>query len=341
MSRRLTRGSSASSSARLGRTSLYQTTEGIEIPEHADVVDARARIAGRVRVTPVLEVPPGTFEPGVPALSLKMELLQVTGSFKPRGAFNRMLSTDVGDAGVVAASGGNFGLAVGYAAAALGHRAEIFVPSTSPESKIARVRATGAEVRVVDGYYDDASAAAAAQRDQTGAVWMHPFDQPAVVAGQGTVGAELSDQVPDADTVLVSVGGGGLIAGIATWYGGAARVVAVEPTRSACMAAALAAGAPVEVPVSGIAADSLGARRVGSIAFEVARRHVADVVTVDDVAILRAQRAIWRELHTLAEPGGAAALAAVLTGAYPVRPDEHVVVVICGSNGDPAPVLGP
>jgi threonine dehydratase len=240
---------------------------------------------------------------------------------------------------VVAASGGNFGLAVGHAARALGYRAEIFVPSTSPAAKIARVQATGAEVRVIDGYYDDASAAAARRRDETDAVWMHPFDQPAVVAGQGTIGKELTEQVPDADTVLVSVGGGGLIGGIAAWFSGDVRVIAVEPETSACLATALDRGEPVDVSVSGIAADSLGARRVGDIAFEVARRHVDHVVLVDDDAIRGAQLALWRELHQLAEPGGAAALAAVMTGAHRPEPGGRTVVLLCGSNGDHAPIV--
>ncbi|HEX7248201.1 MAG TPA: threonine/serine dehydratase [Actinomycetota bacterium] len=310
------------------------------VPTRADIEAARSRIAPYVRRTPVLALEPGAVGVEHP-LTLKLELLQVTGSFKPRGAFNRMLTGDVGAAGVVAASGGNFGLAVGHAAAALGHRAEIFVPATSPASKIDKVRATGAEVRVIEGYYDDASAAAAERQDDTGAVWMHPFDQPAVVAGQGTIGAELSEQVPDADTVLVAVGGGGLIGGIASWFAGSAtRIVAVEPGTSRCLHAAMQHGEPVEVPVSGRAGDSLGARTVGDIAFAVANAgHVAAPVLVSDDAILGAQRALWRELRIFAEPGGAAALAAVREGAYTPSAGERVVVLVCGSNGDPSEVI--
>jgi threonine dehydratase len=281
----------------------------------------------------------GTFGVEAP-LSLKLELLQVTGSFKPRGAFNRMLTADVGAAGVVAASGGNFGLAVGHAARTLGYRAEIFVPASSPATKVARVRASGAEVTVVDGFYDDAAAAAAIRRGETGAVWMHPYDQAAVVAGQGTIGLELSEQVPALETVLVSVGGGGLLGGIASWFAGDARIIVVEPETSRSMGAALDAGEPVDVPVAGIAADSLGTRRVGEIAFRVARDHVDRCLTVTDDDIRAAQRAIWRELHMLAEPGGAAALAALMQGAYRPDPGERVVVVVCGSNGDAAPVIG-
>jgi threonine dehydratase len=309
-------------------------------PSRADVESARERIAPYVRRTPVLDVSSGTFGIEAP-ITLKLELLQVTGSFKPRGAFNRMITADVGVAGVVAASGGNFGLAVGHAARELGHHAQIFVPSTSPAAKIDKVRATGAEVRVIDGYYDDAAEAAAARRDETGAVWMHPYDQAPVVAGQGTIGAELGEQVPDADTVIVAVGGGGLIGGIATWFSREeTRVIGVEPVSSSCMRAALDAGRPVDVPVSGRAADSLGARRVGDIAFQVASAgHVERVVLVDDEAILAAQRAIWRELRLLAEPGGAAALAALMCGAFAPDAGERVVVLVCGANGDPVDVI--
>jgi threonine dehydratase len=313
---------------------------GTAVPTRDDIVSAASRIEHHVRRTPVLHVAAGAL--GVDAaLTLKLELLQVTGSFKPRGAFNRMLTADVGSAGVVAASGGNFGLAVGHAARELGVQAEIFVPSTSPAAKIDRVQATGADVRVIDGYYDDASAAAHEACQVTGAVWMHPFDQPEVVAGQGTIGAEIAEQVPDADTVLVAIGGGGLIGGIASWFADArTRVVGVEPTTCCSMHTAMTAGEPVDVPVSGRAADSLGARRVGDIAFAVAGAgHIEQVVIVDDEAIADAQRAIWRELRLFAEPGGAAALAAVRTGAFKPAPGERVVVLVCGSNGDPSDVI--
>ena len=309
-------------------------------PTRDDIVAAASRIEPHVRRTPVLDLAAGAFGVDAP-LSLKLELLQVTGSFKPRGAFNRMLTADVGPAGVVAASGGNFGLAVGHAARALGVHAEIFVPSTSPAAKIDKVRATGADVRVIEGYYDDA-AAAAQERGTDGAVWMHPFDQPEVVAGQGTIGAEIADQVPHADTVLVAVGGGGLIGGIASWFAGdRTRVIGVEPATCACLHTAMANGEPVEVPVSGRAADSLGARRVGDIAFAAAGGGGIDgVALVDDASILEAQRALWRELRLFAEPGGAAALAAVGAGAFVLAPGERVVVLVCGSNGDPADVSG-
>jgi threonine dehydratase len=312
-------------------------------PTRADIDAARERIAPHVRRTPVLEVEPAALglDAGGGALALKLELLQVTGSFKPRGAFHRMLTADVGPAGVVAASGGNFGLAVGHAARELGHPAEIFVPASSPAAKIDKVRATGADVRVIEGYYDDAAAAASVRADDTGAVRMHPFDQPEVVAGQGTIAAELAEQVPEIDTVLVAVGGGGLIAGIASWFAGTGvRVVGVEPEASCCLHEAMRAGEPVDAPVGGRAADSLGTRRAGDIAFAVASAGGVDrVVLVDDTAILDAQRAIWHALRLFAEPGGAAALAGVRAGAYRPADGERVVVLVCGSNGDPADVI--
>lgn len=304
-------------------------------PSRAAVIEARDRIAPHVRRTPVLEVAPGTFGIDAP-LTLKLEMLQVTGSFKPRGAFNRMLTAEVGAAGVVAASGGNFGLAVGHAARALGVHAEIFVPRSSPEAKIDKVAATGADVRVIDGYYDDAAAAAGERAVQTEAVVMHPFDQPGVVAGQGTIGAEIEQQVADADTILVAVGGGGLIGGVAAWFAGTdVRVIGVEPSSCRGLHAAIKAGAPVEVPVSGRAADSLGARRVGDIAFAVASAgHVDAVVLVGDDDILEAQQALWRELRSYVEPGGAAALAALRSRAYLPADGERIVVLVCGANGD-------
>ena len=240
---------------------------------------------------------------------------------------------------MIAASGGNFGLAVAYAARELGHHAEIFIPDTSPAAKIERVRAQGADVRVVPGYYHEASEVARERAAETGALWMHPFDQPEVVAGGGTVGSEIASQVPDADTVLVAIGGGGLIAGIAAWFRGDVRVVGVEPEACPTMHAALEAGAPVEVQVGGVAADSLGPRVVGDIAFGLARSFVDRVVLVPDRSIEDAQRRLWSELHLVAEPGGAASLAALLSGAYLPAPGERVVVLVCGANTDPASVV--
>jgi threonine dehydratase len=272
---------------------------------------------------------------GLPGrLTLKLELTQHTGSFKPRGAFSKLLASEVPPAGVIAASGGNFGLAVAYAAHTLGHRAEVFVPSTSPRVKAERIAASGAEVRVVDGYYDQALAASRARAEETGALVMHAYDQPEVVAGQGTLAAELSEQVPDADTVLVAIGGGGLIGGVAAWYEGRTRVIGVEPEASRCMTAALEAGRPVEVEVGGYAADSLGAALAGEIAFAIVSRWVERVVLVPDDAIREAQRRLWDAVRIFAEPGGATSLAALLSGAYVPEPNEHVVALVCGANGD-------
>jgi threonine dehydratase len=307
----------------------------VEIPTREEISGARERIAPWVRRTPVIALA----RPGY-RLVLKLELLQHTGSFKTRGAFNEMLSASVPEVGVIAASGGNFGLAVAYAAGQLGHRAEIFVPETSPEAKIQRVREQGAQVTVVPGYYAEAGEASRSRAEETGAHVLHPFDQPAVVAGQGTIGAELGEEVPDADTVLVAVGGGGLIGGIASWFRGDVRVIGVEPERCASMTAALAAGEPVTVEVGGVAADSLGAARVGDIAHAATRDHVDRIVLVSDEDIVRAQRMLWDELRLVVEPGGAAATAALVAGAYVPAPGERVVSVVCGANCDPATVTG-
>jgi len=304
----------------------------------ADIRDARDRITSHVRVTPVLRPGPGAF--GLDgSITLKLELLQHTGSFKPRGAFNKMLASDVPEVGVIAASGGNFGLAVAFAARSLGHRAEIFVPDTSPAAKIERVREQGADVRVIPGYYHEASVAAHERAAESGALWMHPFDQPEVVAGGGTVGMEIAEQVPDADTVLVAIGGGGLIAGIGAWFRGDVRVVGVEPQACPTMHAAFEAGEPVDVEVGGVAADSLGPRRVGAIAFDIARAFVDRIVLVTDDAVRDAQRQLWRDVHVVAEPGGAASLAALLSGVYRPEPEEKIVVLVCGANADPSTVV--
>jgi threonine dehydratase len=301
-----------------------------------DVRDAAERIAGRVRRTPVLELG----EMHGASVVAKLELLQHTGSFKPRGAFNKLLSSDVPAAGVIAASGGNFGLAVAYAARETGVQAEIFIPTTSPESKISRVRAQGAHVTIVEGYYAEAQAALGARAAETGALMMHPFDQPEVIAGQGTIGIELDEQVPDVDTMLVAIGGGGLIAGIAAWFRGRVRVVGVEPTRCATMTAALEAAEPVFADVGGIAADSLGSARVGDHVFPIVRDQVDRVVLVEDDAIRDAQRAYWDECRLIVEPGGAAALAALRSGAYAPVPGERVCVLVSGGNCAPATVTG-
>jgi threonine dehydratase len=300
-----------------------------------DISAAAERIADRVRRTPVLEL--GEIDGA--SVVAKLELLQHTGSFKPRGAFNKLLSSEVPPAGVIAASGGNFGLAVAYAARETGVPAEIFMPTTSPESKIARVRAQGADVTVVDGYYAEAQAALD-DRGGTGALQMHPFDQPEVIAGQGTIGVELDEQVPNLDTVLVAIGGGGLIAGIAAWFARRVRVIGVEPELSQAMTAALAAGEPITVEVGGVAADSLGSARVGDHTFPIVRDPVDRVILVKDDAIREAQKAIWEDVHVIAEPGGAAAFAALRSGAYQPESGERVCVLVCGANCDPGGFTG-
>jgi threonine dehydratase len=303
----------------------------------ADVEAAASRIGPYVRTTPVVEVAAGELGLTEP-VALKLELLQHTGSFKPRGAFNRVLRADVPAAGLIAASGGNHGAAVAHVAARLGHHAEVFVPSTSPAMKRDRIAALGADVRVIAGYYDDAQAAADERASETGALLVHPYDHADVVAGQGTMGRELERQAGPLDTVVVATGGGGFVGGQAAWFAGRVRVVSVEPATSRCLHAALEAGRPVPVEVEGLAADSLGAAQLGGVAWEAVKRYVDRAVLVDDEAIRAAQRAIWDGLRLVAEPGGAAALAALRTGAYQPAPGERVAVVVCGANCDPTTV---
>ena len=301
-----------------------------------DEIEAAAeRIAGRVRLTPVVELE----VEGAPVV-LKLESLQHSGSFKARGAFNALLSQPVPEAGAIAASGGNHGAAVAFAARALGQRAEIFVPTISSPAKLQRIRDYGAEVVVTGADYAEAFAASRERAQASGALAVHAYDQPATLAGQGTVAREFCAQAPGLDTLLVAVGGGGLIGGMAAWCRavGGPKVVAVEPRTARALDAALEAGAPVDVEVSGIAADSLGARRVGELMFPIARQAVAAVALVDDEAIRGAQRHLWRELRVVAEPGGGAALAALLSGAYRPAAGERVGVLVCGANCDPGSV---
>ena len=304
----------------------------------ADIEAAAARIAGHVRRTPVLEPGEGSFGLDVP-LALKLELTQHTGSFKPRGAFNFVLShrDALPPAGIAAASGGNHGQAVAYVARQLGLAATVFVPEVSAPIKRARISSWGAEVRVEGAQYDDAQAACWAWAAESGALVVHPFDAAEVIAGQGTLGLELASQVQGLDTVLVATGGGGLTAGVAAWLAGSTtRVVSVEPEQSQCLAAALRADERVTVTVAGRAADSLGARQVGGLALAIARDHVAAAVTVPEEAIVAAQRELWNGCRLATEPGGATALAALLCGAYMPAAGERIAVVVCGGNVDPA-----
>jgi threonine dehydratase len=298
-----------------------------------EIDDAAARIAPYTRRTPVMALEPGALGLDTP-LVLKLELLQVTGSFKPRGAFSRILLSDVPEAGVIAASGGNHGGAVAYAARQLGLRAEIFVPETTSPVKVDRLRRYGAHVTQGGANYTEALAASEARAAETGALVVHAFEQPEVVAGQGTVGREFAAQAPDLDTVLVAVGGGGLIAGIAAWYRGEVRVVGVEPERAPTLQRAMGAGEPVTVAVGGLAVDSLGASRAGNLAYAIARDYVDRVVLVADEAIASAQRTLWEEVRLATEPGGATAMAALLSGAYRPAPGARVGVLVCGGNVD-------
>jgi threonine dehydratase len=289
-----------------------------------DVEAAAARIAPYIRRTPVVQITPGQL--------WKLEFLQHSGSFKTRGATNRLLAADLPPAGVIAASGGNHGLAVAHAAARLGVPAEVFVPETTPASKLSALAGYGVTVVRHGAEYAEAYTAALARSTVSGALFCHAYDQPDVVAGQGTVGLEL----PEVDTVIVAVGGGGLMSGIAAAVEGRARVVGVEPVGIPTLHEALAAGGPVDVPVSGVAADSLGARRLGSIAYDVAVRTGVRSVLVSDDDIVAARRWIWDTARLVVEHAAAAAVAALRTGAYVPAPGERVAVILCGANTDPS-----
>lgn len=299
----------------------------------AEIEAAAARIAGHVRRTPVMAITLGGF-----AMEIKLEQVQHTGTFKARGAFNSLIKGPVPAGGVVAASGGNHGAAVAYAAASLGIPAQIFVPEMAGPAKIALIERTGAALTVVPGQYADALEAALAYEAKTGAMQVHAYDAPGTVAGQGTLAREWDEQGLEADTVLIAVGGGGLIGGALAWWQGARRVVAVEPETSCALNAALAAGAPVDVEVSGVAANALGAKRIGRLCFDLAQGQGISSVLVSDAAIVEAQRVLWREARLLVEPAGATALAALLSGAYVPAEGEKVAVLLCGANVAPEPV---
>jgi threonine dehydratase len=297
-------------------------------------------IAPRVRQTPILRVDGADLGLEGP-IAFKMEFLQHTGSFKPRGAFNRMLAANLPAAGVIAASGGNHGAAVAYAARALGAQAEIFVPTTAPAAKVARIAGYGARVVQIGTSYNEAMLASRARAAETGALEVHAYDHPDVLAGQCTVGREFEQDAPELTHVLVATGGGGLIGGVAAWYAGRAIVVSVEPEACPTLHDALATGHPVDAPVGGVAADSLGARQVGAAMFPVAQAYVRQAVLVSDPAILAAQRLLWDRLRIVVEPGGATALAALTSGAFTPPPGARVGVVLCGANTDPGKVENP
>lgn len=298
-----------------------------------DGIAATAKlIAPYIRATPVALVDAADF--GLPAfpLTLKLEQLQHAGSFKTRGAFANLIAREVPPAGVVAASGGNHGVAVAYAARRRGVPAKIFVPTISSPAKLQRIRDSGADLAIVGELYADALAESERWAAQTGALPIHAFDQDETLLGQGTLALELARQAPALETLLVAVGGGGLLGGIAAWYRGSIRLVGVEPRAAPTLHDALAAGRPVDAPAGGIAADSLAPRRVGERMFPLAQRFVERVVLVEDDAIRAAQRALWSTLRVVAEPGAAAPLAALLSGAYAPAPGERVGIVVSGAN---------
>lgn len=304
-----------------------------DIPIDRDRIAATEQlIRPHIRHTPVITVEAADFGLAPGPLTLKLEFLQHTGSFKPRGAFANLLSRRAPAAGVVAASGGNHGVAVAYAAMRLGIKAAIFVPTVASPAKLARIRSYGAALVVTGDVYAEALAASETQIAETGALAIHAYDQPETLLGQGSVGLELETDRPDIDTLLVATGGGGLIGGIAAWYAGRTRIVSVEPEAAPTLHDALKAGRPVDAPAGGIAADSLAPRQVGRLMFPIAQRHVAEAVLVSDEAIVDAQRRLWDVMRIAAEPGGATALAALLSGRYRPVKDERVAVLLCGAN---------
>lgn len=301
-------------------------------PDAERIQNAYELIRPHIRHTPVVEVDAADF--GLPAhvLALKLELLQQGGSFKTRGAFTHLLTRRVPAVGVVAASGGNHGVAVALAAQKLGVPARIFVPSVSSPAKQEQIRRLGAELVIAGERYADALAASKQWIESSGALEVHAYDQLETLTGQGTLGLEMERQCPHLDTLLVAVGGGGLIGGIAAWYRGRIRLVAVEPVTAPTLAMAIAAGRPVDAEAGGVAADSLAPRRVGELMFPLAQSFVSETVLVEDDAIRDAQKALWQNLRIAAEPGGAAAFAALLSRRYVPTPGERVGVLVCGGN---------
>lgn len=305
-------------------------------PTREDIIAAAARISGHVRRTPILEL---DHAGGVPnGTVLKLDLLQPTGTFKIRGAFNLLAATKRPER-VVAASGGNFALAIAHAARELGIVADLFVPDSSPPEKIGRISAYGAKVHVIAGVYHHALAASREFAADSGGLLAHAYDLPEVVAGAGTCGMEIAAQVPTATTVLVAVGGGGLIGGISSWFRGDAKVIGVETEGTPSMHAAIAAGGPIEVEVSGLAVSSLGSNRIGDIPWNAISQWVEGSILVSDDEVRTAQRWLWNETRLIAEPGAATTVAALLTGKYQPQPGEKVVALVCGANTDPGSVI--
>jgi threonine dehydratase len=296
------------------------------------IAATEAAIRPYIRRTPLVRLDGADFGLASAPLAFKLEFLQHSGSFKARGAFANLLLRKPPAAGVVAASGGNHGVAVAHAAQRLGVPATIFVPEVASPAKQAAIRGYGANLVIAGSLYADALAASEVHVERTGAMPVHAYDQAETLLGQGSVGLELEQDAPDIDTLLVAVGGGGLIGGIAAWFERRVRIVAIEPETSPTLHAALAAGEPVDAPAGGIAADSLAPRRVGHLMFPIARTNVDSVVLVTDDAILKAQEALWSTLRVVTEPGGAAAFAALLSGRYKPSAGERVAVLLCGAN---------
>lgn len=297
-----------------------------------DITAAAARIKGHVHVTPVMHS--NAF--GLP-LQFKFEHTQVTGSFKARGAFNSVLTAKVPSAGIVAASGGNHGAAVAHAATKLGHAAHIYVPEFAGPAKIDVIRQTGATLHIVDGTYAEAAAAAKAHQQETGALDIHPYDAPATIAGQGTCFLEWEEQGLDADTVIIAIGGGGLISGAMTWLKGR-NIIGVETPTTNSMNAALHHGPETDIEVSGLCANALGARRIGRIPYDIAKSHDLQTVLVKDDAVAHAQKLLWQNLRQSVEPAGAAALAVLSSGVYTPAKGEKVAILLCGANPAPIPI---
>ena len=303
----------------------------------SNIRSAHERICSYIRRTPILE----TASPigGAPPLSLKLEYLQATGSFKARGAFHNLLTRPAAASGCATASGGNHGAAVAYAAQKIGIRARVFVPEIATPAKIAKIKAYGAEAVIGGASYAEAQQRCDAYVAESGALLIHPYDAVETIAGQGTVALEWEEDLErlglkKLDTVLIAVGGGGLVSGVAAWFQVRVKVVGVEPEGSRALQAALEANKPVDVSVKSRAADSLGAKRVGRLNFEIARKFVSGVVLVGDMAIAEAQRRLWADLSIIAEPGGAAAFAAIASGVYRPERNERVGVLVCGANAD-------
>lgn len=301
-------------------------------PDH--ITRAAALIDGHIRKTPVMSLDAGTFDFGHP-VHLKLEHLQVSGCFKVRGAFNNLLSREVPEAGIVAASGGNHGAAVAYAATKLGHRSKIFVPRViAKEEKLRRMKMFGGDVQLTEGSVGDCMAIYAAEAEASGALSVHPYDTVPTLAGQGTVAMEMEQQFDGLDTVLVAVGGGGLIGGIAAWFGDRVKVVSVETEGTNTLARSRAEGPDIDISASGVAAGSLGGPRLGEVSWQVIEQRVADAIVLTDADVIAAGRTLWETLRLIVEPGAAAAMAALTSGAYRPEKDEKVGVLLCGGNAD-------